>query len=57
MNPFSAGMFKPAWNWKDILSSEDMVLPFVPSKPSMFKFPGAVAFDWILSNNDKGGNQ
>ena len=57
MNSILCWNVRPAWDWRDRLSSEDMVLPFVPSKPSIFKFPGAVAFDWILSNNDKGGNQ
>ncbi len=29
------------------------VLLFAPSRPSVFKFPGGAAFDFILSNNDQ----
>jgi hypothetical protein len=29
------------------------VLPYAPSRPSAFKFPGGAAFDFILSNNDQ----
>jgi len=35
------------------LTSPQMVLPSVPSKPSDFEFPGARMMDWILLNDDK----
>jgi len=35
------------------LTVRQPVLPYVPSKPSVFKFPGLAALDWIMTNDDK----
>jgi len=35
------------------LTVQQSVLPYVPSVPSVFKFPGLAALDWIMTNDDK----
>jgi hypothetical protein len=35
------------------LTSKTNVLPYAPSRPSVFKFPGGAWFDYIINNNDK----